>query len=42
MFSKKIAGNTITSIDFSSLPKGIYLVRIFNENASNLSKLVIQ
>ena len=42
MYTDKIAGNSSTSLDLSSLPKGIYMVRIFNENTNALRKLIIQ
>ena len=42
IFSDKLEGNSTTSLDLSYLPKGVYLVRIFNEKASSLNKLVIQ
>ena len=42
MYADKIAGSSATGIDLSSLTKGVYVVRIFNENTSTLKKLVIQ
>jgi len=42
MYADKINGNTTSRIDLSHLPKGVYLVRIFNEETNSLRKLVIQ
>ncbi len=42
MYADKINGNTTTRIDLSHLPKGVYMVRIFNEETNSLRKLVIQ
>jgi hypothetical protein len=42
VYSEKITGETTTELDLSALPKGIYIVRINNEKANVLSRLIIQ
>ena len=42
MYADKIDVNATTSLNLSQLAKGVYMVRIFNDNTSTLNKLVIQ
>ena len=42
VFTKNLNGNLKTELDLTNLTKGIYLVKISNENANILRKLIIQ
>ncbi|HXA01762.1 MAG TPA: T9SS type A sorting domain-containing protein, partial [Cytophagaceae bacterium] len=41
MLEKQFNGNDIKDLDASSLPEGLYLMRIANKNASGVKKIVI-
>ncbi len=42
IYADKITGNATARIDLSHLAKGVYMVRIFNEETNSSRKLVIQ
>ncbi len=42
VFTKTISGDINTKLDLSDMPKGVYFVRIRNEEISHISKLIIQ
>jgi len=42
ILSKNVTNNSITTLDLTNLSKGIYLVKLYNQETNIMSKLIIQ
>jgi len=42
ILSKNVTNNSITTLDLTNLSKGIYLVKLYNQDTNIMSKLIIQ
>ena len=42
ILNKTVTNNTVTTLDLTYLPKGVYIVRVNNEKVNIISKLIIQ